>query len=115
MLEGLWGNFSYFAMIFIGIINLINVANGSGNTFMSKYNKKLTDKEKECFDEAKVKAVQVLYALSLIVLAVLAFVFIELYPNIIAPNIFDICFIIEIVILFIINTKWFLNVFCKRR
>lgn len=115
MIEGLAGNFTYFGMIFIGIINLINVVNGSRNTFMSKYSKKLTDKEKECYDEGKVKAVQILYSLSLIVLAVLAFVFIELRPNIIDPNIFDICFIIELVILVIINTKWFLNTFCKRR
>ncbi len=102
-------------LILMSFINLFSIAFGSGNRLMIIYHK-LSDEEKECYDITKVKAVQIIYLISVIILAILALIFKELYPDFFDINIFAICFIIEIVILLIMNyTKLFLNMLCKKR
>lgn len=115
MIEGLGENFSFFAVLLICFINLFYTVTGSGNTFLRIY-RKLTDEEKQCYDIRKVKVVQIIFILSWIIFDVLIFVSTKLYPNIINISIFIIWFIVELVLLIILNyTKWFLNVFCKKR
>lgn len=102
---------TYIAILLVPISIIRDI--GTKNA-ISKY-KKLTDQEKKIYDISKVKLSELLYAISLIILAILAYIFTEIFPDIISTNIFIWCFLIEIVVLLIFSqTKWILNLFCKK-
>lgn len=104
----------YIAIMFVCLFNARNIITGTGNPIIRKYGK-LSDQEKELYDSLKVKMSQFLYVLSLAVLTVLAFVFSVIYPNIILPKVFIVCYLVELVVLLIFSeTKWVLNLFCKK-
>ncbi|RKD33853.1 hypothetical protein BET01_13360 [Lacrimispora algidixylanolytica] len=104
----------YIAILLVCLFNARNIITGTGNPIIRKYGK-LTDQEKELYDSLKVKMSQLLYVLSLAILTVLAFVFSVIYPNIILPKMFIVCYLVEIVVLLIFSeTKWILNLFCKK-
>lgn len=104
----------YIAILLVCLFNARNIITGTGNPIIRKYGK-LTDQEKELYDSLKVKMSQLLYVLSLAILTVLAFVFSVISPNIILPKMFIVCYLVEIVVLLIFSeTKWILNLFCKK-
>ena len=104
----------YIAILLVCLFNARYIITGTGNSIIRKYGK-LTDQEKELYDSLKVKMSQLLYVLSLAILTVLAFVFSVIYPNIILPKMFIVCYLVEIVVLLIFSeTKWILNLFCKK-
>jgi thiamine transporter ThiT len=104
----------YIAILLVCLFNARNIITGTGNPIIRKYGK-LTDQEKELYDSLKVKRSQLLYVLSLAILTVLAFVFSVISPNIILPKMFIVCYLVEIVVLLIFSeTKWILNLFCKK-
>lgn len=104
----------YIAILLVCLFNARNIITGTGNPIIRKYGK-LTDQEKELYDGLKVKMSQLLYVLSLVILTVLAFVFSVISPNIILPKMFIVCYLVEIVVLLIFSeTKWILNLFCKK-
>ncbi len=110
----LYENLPYLAIILACLFNARNIVTGTGNTIMREYGK-LTAEEKELYDISKVKTSQILYVLSLVIVTVLAFVFSEIFPNVIAPKTFIVCYLLEIAVLLIfIKTKWILNWFCKK-
>lgn len=110
----LYENFSYLAIILVCLINGVYIVTGTGNTFMRVY-RKLTVEEKKFYDISKVKMMQILFVLSMVIVTVLAFLFTEIFTDIIDPNIFIVCYLVEIVVLIILSyTKWILNWFCKK-
>jgi hypothetical protein len=93
---------------------MIKIATGTGNALM-KYDK-LTDEEKKLYNISKIKMTQILYFSSLAIVIVFAFVFSEIYPNVIPSAMFIVCYLVEIVVLFIFaKTKWILNWFCRKK
>jgi hypothetical protein len=111
----LYENLPYIAILLVCLFNARNIVTGNGNNIMIKYGK-LTDREKECYDSSKVKVSQLLYLLSLAGLTVLSFVYSVIFPGIILPKVFLVCYLVEIVLLLIFcKTKWILDVFCKKR
>lgn len=104
---------SYFTILFICLINIRAIVKGVNN-YMGKYGK-LAEEEKQLYDISKVKVSLILHVLSLVLVTVLAFIFTEIYPNIIAPKTFILCYLAEVVVLLILSyTKWILNWFCKK-
>ncbi|WP_077613244.1 hypothetical protein [Clostridium sp. Marseille-P2415] len=111
----LYENLPYLAILLVCLFNARNIVTGTGNTIMREYGK-LTDEEKELYDISKVKMSQILYVLSLVFVTVLAFVFSVIFPNVIFPKTFIVCYLVEIVVLLIFSkTKWILNWFCKKK
>lgn len=107
-------NFSFIGGLIICIISAIRTMNGTGNTIMRQYGK-LIDSEKERYDISKVKKSQLIFILSFVIVITLNFIFKEIFPNSISPNVFTVCYLVVIVVLCIfMYTKWILNRFCKK-
>ncbi|ABX42139.1 hypothetical protein [Lachnoclostridium phytofermentans] len=108
-------NFPLIAILLICLIYLIRVVTGTKNTVMREYGK-MTEEEKELYDISKVKMSQILCILSIIIVIVLDFVFTKFFPDIIAPNTFTVCLLVEMVVTIIFfKTKWIINFFCKKK
>jgi hypothetical protein len=81
---------------------------------MKKY-EKMTEEEKRMYDVSKVKMVQVLFIMWVLILTIIAFIFDKISPDIVDYNIFLICVIISAVLVTILSEKWVLRVFCKKK
>lgn len=102
--------FPFLILIIFCFINIIKVA-----TRKERY-EKLPDEEKGFYEPSKVKITYIAYSLSLAFVTVFEFVFWVICPNIIAPMVLIVCFLVEIVIVLIFeNTKLVLNWFCKKK
>jgi hypothetical protein len=106
--------FPYFIMVLMCLVDVIKIASGPESNLM-KYGK-LPEEEKKLYNISKVKMTQILYFLSLTIVTVFSFIFTELYPNVIPYQVLLVCYLVELVILFIFAyTKWVLNWFCRNR
>lgn len=113
--EILYGKLQYIGIILVCLISAGRIVTGTGNTIMREYGK-LADEEKQLYDISKVKMSQILYVLSLVLLTILAFIFSEIFPNIISTNTIIMGYLAAIVVLLIfVKTKWILNGFCKKK
>lgn len=111
----LYENLTYLGIILVCFINVIYIVTGMGNSSLRVY-RKLTVEEKKLYDLPKVKMMQILFILSMVIVTVLAFLFTEIYTDIIDPKIFIVCYLVEIVVLTIFShTKWILNWFCMKK
>lgn len=104
----------YLAILLACLVSARAIAIGNGNTLLRGYSE-LTEEEKESYDIKKVKRVQILYVLSVAIVTLCAFVFSEVFPNVLPVKLFVGCYILEIIILFLfLKTRWILNWFCKK-
>jgi len=106
--------FPDFVLLLMCLVDMIKIAVGRESDLM-KYGK-LPEEEKKLYNISKVKITQILYFLSFTILIVFSYIFTEIYPNVISDTVFIVCYLVELVILFIFAyTKWILNWFCREK
>lgn len=110
----LYGKWAYIAFILIFLINILRIVKIPEYAFPRIY-KKMTDEEKKIYDISKIRYVKILFSLAMIILTIFAFIFSEVFPDIINQNVFLISYLIALVIIFFLDTKWMLNWFYKKK